>query len=179
MDQSVFSTPWGWMGLAITSRGVRMIVLPKTSRQAVENSFASQKHSSTIPADFPTTDQLSSSLMTGAQAQISSYIAGRQRTLNIPIDVTGGSSFQRQVWRAIAAIPYGRVRSYKSVATRVGGSQFARAVGHALGANPVPLIIPCHRIVAHNGLLGGYSDGLSMKRRLLALEGSLAQLASR
>jgi O-6-methylguanine DNA methyltransferase len=81
------------------------------------------------------------------------------------------------VWRAIQAIPYGRVRSYKWVAVRVGGAHYARAVGLALGANPIPIIVPCHRVVAHDGSLGGFSAGLAMKRKLLLLEGTLRRLS--
>ena len=92
------------------------------------------------------------------------------------MDWSSGTPFQRKVWKAITRIPYGRVRSYQWVATRVGGKQYARAVGMALGANPVPIIVPCHRIIAHDGSLGGFSCGLPVKRRLLKLEGTMAQL---
>ena len=94
----------------------------------------------------------------------------------MPVDMAAGTTFQRKVWKAIARIPYGRVRSYQWVANRVGGKQYARAVGMALGANPVPIVVPCHRIIARDGSLGGFSCGLPVKRRLLKLEGTLAQL---
>jgi O-6-methylguanine DNA methyltransferase len=76
-------------------------------------------------------------------------------------------------------VPYGKIRSYQWVAARVGGSQYARAVGNAVGANPLPIVIPCHRIVAHDASLGGFSGGLSMKRKLLSLEGTLPMLRSK
>jgi O-6-methylguanine DNA methyltransferase len=101
---------------------------------------------------------------------------GARREFTFPVDWSAGTCFQRKVWKAITRIPYGRVRSYQWVAMRVGGKQYARAVGMALGANPVPIVVPCHRIVAHDGSLGGFSGGLPMKRRLLNLEGTLAQL---
>jgi O-6-methylguanine DNA methyltransferase len=104
------------------------------------------------------------------------FLAGKRRELDFPVDLSEGTTFQRKVWRAILRIPYGRVRSYKWVAARVGGARYARAVGLALGANPVPILVPCHRIVAHDGSLGGFSCGLRAKRRLLALEGTLPQL---
>jgi methylated-DNA-[protein]-cysteine S-methyltransferase len=91
----------------------------------------------------------------------------------MPVDMSAGTPFQRRVWRAILRIPYGRVRSYQWVAMRVGGKQYARAVGMALGANPVPIVVPCHRIISHDGSLGGFGCGLPMKRRLLKLEGTL------
>ncbi len=94
----------------------------------------------------------------------------------LPLDYSAGTPFQRRVWKAITRIPYGRVRSYQWVAIRVGGKQYARAVGMALGANPVPVVVPCHRIIAQDGSLGGFSCGLPVKRRLLRLEGTLTQL---
>jgi O-6-methylguanine DNA methyltransferase len=75
-------------------------------------------------------------------------------------------------------VPYGSLRSYRWIAARAGGRQYARAVGNAVGANPLPIVIPCHRIVAHDGTLGGFSGGLLMKRKLLALEETLSTLRS-
>ena len=121
-------------------------------------------------------DDASASIVKEAQAQLLSYIDGERRDFALPIDWSAGTPFQRKVWKAIARIPYGRVRSYQWVAMGVGGKQFARAVGMALGANPVPIVVPCHRIIAHDGSLGGFSSGLPMKRRLLSLEGTLIQL---
>ena len=77
---------------------------------------------------------------------------------------------------ALPILPYGKLRSYQWVATRVGGRQYARAVGNAVGANPLPIVVPCHRIVAHDATLGGFSGGLPTKRKLLTLEGTLVQL---
>ncbi|MGH7232535.1 MAG: methylated-DNA--[protein]-cysteine S-methyltransferase [Nitrospiraceae bacterium] len=183
IERCVFKTPWGWMGLAGSIRGVRIIALPKTSRRSVEGALDAQWASMNgSPAAKGSHVQLSASpspLLKEAQAQLLSFMAGERSTLDFPIDLSGGSSFQRRVWRAILRIPYGRVRSYKWVAARVGGQRYARAVGNAVGANPVPVIIPCHRVVAHDGSLGGFSGGLRTKRRLLALEGSLAQLKAR
>jgi methylated-DNA-[protein]-cysteine S-methyltransferase len=92
------------------------------------------------------------------------------------LDLSQGTSFQRKVWRALRRVSYGRLRSYQWVAVRVGGRQYARAVGNAVGANPMPIVIPCHRIVAQDASLGGFSGGLPTKRKLLTLEGTLAQL---
>ncbi len=180
MDQSVFNTPWGWMGLVFSARGVRMIVLPKSSRRVVESALRRQAASLNGSASWakPLSRRTAhfSTLVKEAQAQLLSFMEGKRSTLDFPIDLSSGSSFQRRVWRAILRIPYGRVRSYKWVAARVGGQRYARAVGHALGANPVPIIVPCHRVVTHDGSLGGFSGGLRIKRRLLALEGTLTQL---
>ncbi|MER3425552.1 MAG: cysteine methyltransferase [Nitrospiraceae bacterium] len=175
MDQVIFETAWGWMGLAASTRGIRAIVLPKASRRAVEDAL--RKQPASLNGALSVFSHLSP-VLREAQTQLLAFIEGNRRDVNVPIDLSSGSPFQRRVWRTIARIPYGRVRSYGWVAARVGGPHYARAVGHALGANPIPIIVPCHRIVAHDGSLGGFSGGLPIKRKLLALEGSLAQLCS-
>ena len=91
--------------------------------------------------------------------------------MDLPLDLEDNTPFQVKVWQALRAIPYGRVRSYGWVARKIGKPRAARAVGAACGANPVPLLVPCHRVVAGDGSLGGFSGGLSNKRRLLKLEG--------
>jgi methylated-DNA-[protein]-cysteine S-methyltransferase len=86
------------------------------------------------------------------------------------VDLTGRSPFHRLVWGAARTIPYGETRSYAWVARQVGSPRAARAVGQALGANPLPLIVPCHRVVASDGGLGGFAGGLALKHRLLEIE---------
>ena len=169
VEHTIFETPWGWMGIAATARGVRVIVLPKTSRRAVEQTLRAEG------ATLNGTVKAKGTVLNEARDQLLSFMTGTRSTLDFPLDLSAGSAFQRRVWRAILRIPYGRVRSYAWVAARVGGQHYARAVGNALGANPVPIIVPCHRVVSCNGL-GGFTGGLPTKRRLLALEGSLAQL---
>ena len=89
----------------------------------------------------------------------------------IPVQLEGSTDFQQHVWNAIQQIPYGEVRTYQWIADRIGSPKSARAVGSATGANPVSILIPCHRVVRSNGGLGGYGGGLERKRQLLALEG--------
>ena len=104
------------------------------------------------------------------------YLDGKRDTFNLSLDLSRGTPFQRRVWRVLQRVPYGKLRSYQWIASRVGGRQYARAVGSAVGANPLPVVIPCHRIVAHDASLGGFSCGLPMKRKLLTLEGTLQYL---
>ncbi len=87
----------------------------------------------------------------------------------------GGTPFQRKVWRAIATIPWGKTRSYAWLAKKAGSPKAYRAAAQACGANPLPRIIPCHRVIASDGTLGGFSGGLSLKRKLLLLEGVLVE----
>ena len=89
----------------------------------------------------------------------------------LSVQLTYATDFQQQVWNAIQQIPYGEVRTYQWIADRIGSPKSARAVGNATGANPVSILIPCHRVIRSNGALGGYGGGLERKRQLLALEG--------
>jgi methylated-DNA-[protein]-cysteine S-methyltransferase len=101
------------------------------------------------------------------------YFKGKRKEINVPLDIIG-SDFQKNVWKELQKIPYGKTVSYKNIAEKVGGSNYVRAVGKANSQNPVPIIIPCHRVINTNGKLGGYSLGLSLKEKLLELEGSLS-----
>jgi len=91
-----------------------------------------------------------------------------------PIDFITGTPFQRQVWQETSKIPYGHVATYKEIARRIGRPKAFRAVGQALGANPVAIIVPCHRVIASDDSLCGYGLGLNLKRHLLKLEGFFA-----
>ncbi len=100
------------------------------------------------------------------------YFSGEAISFHdIPLDLATGTPFQQSVWRAITNIPHGTTVSYGELARRLGKPRAARAVGMALGANPVCIVAPCHRVLAANGKLGGFSAGLHWKRKLLALEG--------
>jgi methylated-DNA-[protein]-cysteine S-methyltransferase len=105
--------------------------------------------------------------------QLGEYFAGERRAFDLPLDLVG-SPFQRQVWEQLQAIPYGTTISYKELAQRVGRPDDAREVGAAVGRTPLPIIVPCHRVVASNGDLTGYLGGLQRKQALLDLEASVA-----
>lgn len=108
-------------------------------------------------------------LATLALDQIAEYLKGQRQTFDLPLDLRG-TDFQRQVWSAVAAVPYGQTRTYAEIAQAIGRPQAARAVGAANGANPLPLVVPCHRVIGSDGSLTGYGGGLDVKRRLLAME---------
>lgn len=101
--------------------------------------------------------------------QLRLYFAGKLRTFDVAVD-PGGTPFQAQVWRALRDIPYGETTSYGALAERIGNPKAVRAVGLANGANPISIVIPCHRVIGANGSLTGYGGGLPTKRALLALE---------
>lgn len=105
--------------------------------------------------------------------QLAGYASGRARSFSAPIDLSALTPFQRRVLEATSKVPYGQVVSYGTIAAAIGNPGSSRAVGNALGGNPVPILIPCHRIIASGGDIGGFTGGLRAKRRLLAVEGIL------
>jgi methylated-DNA-[protein]-cysteine S-methyltransferase len=108
-----------------------------------------------------------------ARHELEAYFGLRRRTFNLPIDWSLVHGFAGRILRKTARIPFGDVRSYGQLAAQAGSPRAARAVGNALGSNPIPIVVPCHRVLHADGGLGGYSGGLDRKRYLLALEGSL------
>jgi methylated-DNA-[protein]-cysteine S-methyltransferase len=112
-----------------------------------------------------------------AIGQLGEYFAGRRHGFDLPL-APRGTEFQRRVWRALTEIPYGKTISYGELARRIGQPSASRAVGLANGANPLPIVVPCHRVIGANGSLTGFGGGLPIKRRLLALEGSLEERAT-
>jgi len=109
-----------------------------------------------------------------AVAQLEEYFAGERRTFDLAL-APRGTEFQQRVWQALREIPYGNTISYGELARRIGKPSAPRAVGLANGANPLPIIVPCHRVIGTDGSLTGFGGGLPIKRRLLALEGGTAQ----
>ena len=105
--------------------------------------------------------------------QLQAYFAARLRRFDLTLDMLG-TEFQKRVWRELEAIPYGETRSYRQIAQTIGSPLAVRAVGAANCANPIPIVIPCHRVIGAGGKLVGYGGGLPLKKRLLALEGSVA-----
>ena len=112
-----------------------------------------------------------------ARRQLEAYFAGELRDFDLPI-APAGSQFQLRVWEELRAIPYGETISYGELARRVGDPGAARAVGLANGKNPLPVIVPCHRVIGADGSLTGFGGGLDRKRRLLELEAGIATLSA-
>lgn len=105
-------------------------------------------------------------------AELEEYFNCSRRSFDVPLDIRG-TDFQKDVWNELLKIPFGRTVSYKYIARSLGDENAIRAVGRANGSNPIPIIIPCHRVISDDGTLGGYSGGLEIKRKLLKLEESL------
>ncbi|GIQ69035.1 methylated-DNA--[protein]-cysteine S-methyltransferase [Xylanibacillus composti] len=106
--------------------------------------------------------------------ELAEYFNGQRTTFSLPLDLRG-TPFQQAVWRALCEIPYGQTRAYADIAREVGRPEAVRAAGAAIGANPIWIVVPCHRVIGKNGALTGYRGGLDLKRRLLQLEGAFVQ----
>lgn len=113
--------------------------------------------------------ELSPAALARPAIELDEYFRGRRRRFDIPLDIRG-TAFEQDVWRAVSRIPYGQTRSYQDIAAAVGRPRALRAVGLANRRNPLPLVIPCHRVIGKQGQLTGYAGGLPLKAELLALE---------
>jgi methylated-DNA-[protein]-cysteine S-methyltransferase len=109
-----------------------------------------------------------------AASQLEAYFAGELTDFTVPFELRGGSKFEQAVWGEIAKIPYGEMITYGAIATALGDPGAARAVGTACNHNPIPVIVPCHRVVGANGKMVGFGGGIDRKRRLLELEAKIA-----
>src|SRR5258708_29834383 len=161
----LFDTAIGPCGVAWSERGLTRLQLPESDRSATERRLrrSAASESQAVP---PEINRLI--------ADIQSYMAGhRVDFASVAIDLTGVEPFQQKVYAAARAIPWGQTSSYGELARKTGSTDAAREVGRALARNPVPIIVPCHRILAKGGRIGGFSDpgGTVTKERLLALEG--------
>ena len=155
----------GTLRLAATEKGLVRVSLPG----GASSGFASWLQRALPDADA--VDELP--VLERARHELEEYLAGVRREFTVDLDLRG-TPFQLAVWHALAEIPYGQTCSYADIARAAGSPRAFRAVGRANGANPVPIIIPCHRVIASDGSIGGYGGGLEAKRRLLAFEQGIA-----
>lgn len=134
--------------------------------------FIGQRHYPP-PATLGRREDRDPSLQMAAQ-QLQDFLAGTRRHFDLPLDLDGGTPFQRSVWRALLQIPIGATCSYAAIADAIGKPKAVRAVGAAVGRNPVSIVVPCHRVVGSDGTLTGYAGGLPRKAQLLTLEATAA-----
>jgi methylated-DNA-[protein]-cysteine S-methyltransferase len=145
-----YRSPVGWLTIEATDQGVCGVAFGERGPVQAAVTALARGH------------------LEAAREALADYFAGRPP--HLPALDLRGSDFQREVWRALVAIPWGEVRTYGELAAALGRPGAARAVGAANGSNPVAILVPCHRVVAVGGRLGGYAGGLEVKRRLLAHE---------
>ena len=163
---AIFETRLGWMGIVASARGLRQVVLPQESAKSVTalirtNVFKGHSKASTYISEFVDL--------------IQKYLQDSKVTFPDQLDLDGTTSFCRKVWEVVMSIPCGQTRSYTWVANKIGTPKATRAVGQALANNPLPLIIPCHRVIGkRRGDLGGFKGSRDLKKRLLQLEGAQA-----
>ena len=152
MHWSGFETPVGTLRLVADAQGLRRVCVIGSPDE--------------VPSEWVRSDDA----LAGVRAQLEEYFAGTRRTFDLTL-APEGSPFDHATWDALRGIPHGATISYAELARRVGRPGASRAVGGANGRNPLAIVIPCHRVVASDGTLGGYAGGLDMKRLLLGLEG--------
>jgi methylated-DNA-[protein]-cysteine S-methyltransferase len=157
-------SPFGPLLLAATKRGVVRLAFPEENVDLVLDALAQRVSPRIVESSAP---------LERARRELDEYFAGQRRSFEMTLDWTLIGAFGRRVLRAAWAIPYGGVLSYAEVAAEAGSPRGSRAAGNALGSNPIPIVIPCHRVLRKGGALGGYAGGLERKRWLLELEGSL------
>jgi methylated-DNA-[protein]-cysteine S-methyltransferase len=133
-------------------------------------------HFPTMPVSLPGAER-DPGAVADAVAQLREYFAGERRSFDLELDLSGGTDFQQSVWRVLLDIPYGKTLSYGDVARRIGRFDRVRAVGATVGRVPIPIIVPCHRVIGADGSLTGYGGGLERKRALLELESPSPQLS--
>jgi methylated-DNA-[protein]-cysteine S-methyltransferase len=156
-----FETPIGSMLCATTERGLAYVRLPRAGGWGFAGWLRRFAPGAELRTGFAPNR--------AAVQQILEYLDGKRSAFELELDLRG-TDFQRRVWEQLLAIPYGETRTYAELARTIGEPGAARAVGTANGANPCAIVVPCHRVVAAGGKLGGFGGGLPLKRRLLALE---------
>jgi methylated-DNA-[protein]-cysteine S-methyltransferase len=157
-------SPFGELLLAATPRGLVRVGLPEQSADGLLDDLAARVSPRVLEAPAELDE---------ARRELDRYFAGRLTEFDLPLDWRLSHDFRRRVLRAINRIPYGETRTYMEVATSAGNQRAVRAAGTACGANPIPIVVPCHRVLRTGGGLGGYGGGVPMKRALLELEGAL------
>jgi methylated-DNA-[protein]-cysteine S-methyltransferase len=156
-------SPFGSLLVAATRRGLVRLAFPEEEIDSVLERLARRVSPRIVEAPAP---------LDPVRRELEEYFAGRRRGFELPLDWSLIGPFGRKVLRVTSAIPYGGVLSYAEVAAEAGSPRGSRAAGNALGSNPIPIVIPCHRVLRSGGALGGYGGGVERKRWLLELEGA-------
>jgi len=160
LTYTMFHTPLGWTGVAATPAGICRVALALSD----EPEFLK-----TLRILHPSPEKRGDKLA-GVEKEFHLYFRGMLKQFSCKLDLTGGTCFQQQVWRKLMTIPFGKTKSYKWLARSVNRPKAFRAAGNANGRNPVPVIVPCHRVIRQNGDLGGFTGGTHLKQFLLDLE---------
>jgi len=160
-------TAWGWVGIASSPSGLLALTLPEPTQARALKPLL-ERWGEEQGYDDPGLASL--------KRKLQHYFDGQRVLFDEPLDLSEATAFQRRVWSAVRDTPYGETRSYGQIAHQAGSPGAARAVGRAMAANPVPIVVPCHRVIGSDGNLRGFGGGLDLKRRLLEMEGALKAL---
>ena len=161
ISYTIFSNPVGLTVLVASPKGLLHIINNFKDEESIENYLPSLTKAKIVKK---------SSDFKGLIKQFLLYFNGTLKVFDFPLDLSLGTPFQQKVWKKLLTIPYGTTRSYKWLASNLKKPKAYRAVGNANGKNPLPIIIPCHRVIRNNGDLGGYTGGIKKKRFLISLE---------
>ena len=161
-------TAFGWLGIVWSEVGLVGTTLPQPNQEEALGGL--RPGSDPVPLSPAGLDPA------GLAGKLQRYFRGEEVVFEEPLDPTLGTDFQRRVWAITRAIPRGQTRTYGQIARRAGSPGAARAVGQAMARNPWPVVVPCHRVVGHDGRLTGFGGGVEMKRRMLQLEGATLKL---
>jgi len=164
VSYAAVDSPFGELLLAATTHGLVRLAFPEEGTDEVLDELARRISPRIIAA---------AASLDAARRELDDYFCARRRSFDLPLDWSLIGPFGRRVLGATSQIPYGEVLSYTEVAGQAGSPRGSRAAGNALGSNPIPIVIPCHRVLRAGGALGGYAGGLERKRWLLELEGAL------
>ena len=167
-NYTCFNSSFGWIGVAKSDKGITRVTFGAPTKQAIKDRLRNGSHGK--PGLYPLTRNSLDPELLAATELLTKYFNGVPVDFDIKIDLSAGTPFQRSVWETALRIPYGTVQSYGWIAQEIGNRNAMRAVGGAMGANPLAIIVPCHRVVRSDGGLGGYAGGLDWKRKLLAME---------
>jgi methylated-DNA-[protein]-cysteine S-methyltransferase len=155
-------TPLGRMRISATDTGILRIILPAENAEAVLEDLARKVSARILGVSTPA--------ITTTRRELDEYFDGRRRTFDVPLDWTLTKAFRREVLHATTLIPYGETSSYRKVATAAGRPKAVRAAGSAVANNPLPILVPCHRVLRTDGTIGQYLGGVAAKTQLLTLE---------
>ena len=169
LNYITFETPIGWLLVAESRDGIALVDFLGPDRPSEDAAISAVLRVYPDATPAPGTD---SDLLEKTKGYILGYLTNRVPPPKVPIDLSKGTPFDHKVWRSIETIAFGESRSYRQIAAETQNPGASRAVGRACGRNPVPILIPCHRVVASGGKLGGFGGGLEIKRALLDLEKS-------
>lgn len=176
---AIFLTAWGWAGFMADQRGLRLLLLPEQRKEDVVLELRKNLNNNNISNNINNIGEESGDYRDLIQ-KIKDYFVGKKVDFSdCQLNLDKFTNFQKKILQVVRKIPYGETRSYKWVAQTAGYPRAYRAVGNVMKNNPIPLIIPCHRVIKNNGMLGGFSgkEGIALKKKMIDIEAAVLLLS--